>query len=126
MKRAPRSVHRYPRTARLNELIREIVAEEIERFDDARLEHIAITGVDVEPDLRHAKVWFDTFGGPDEDDVVVAALGEYRVRLQAAIGRQARAKRTPLLAFGPDFAIRAGERIDAVLREVEDGTDRSS
>ena len=82
--------------------------------------------VDVEPDLRHAKVWFDTFGGPDEDDVVVAALGEYRVRLQAAIGRQARAKRTPLLAFGPDFAIRAGERIDAVLREVEDGTDRSS
>ena len=124
MKRAPRSVHRYPRTARLNELIREIVADELERIGDEHLEHIAITAVEVEADLRHAVVWFDTFGGPDEDDTVLAALAEYRVRLQGAIGRQARAKRTPLLAFRPDLAIRSGERIDAVLRDVEEHDDR--
>ena len=33
----------YPRTARLNELLREIVAEELERIDDERLELVAIT-----------------------------------------------------------------------------------
>lgn len=126
MKRAPKSVHRYPRTARLNELIREIVADELERIGDDNLEHIAITGVDVEADLRSAVVWFDTFGGPDEDDMVIATLGEYRVRMQSAIGRQARAKRTPLLSFRPDVAIRAGERIDAVLRDAEERDDRPS
>ena len=41
---------RYPRTARVNELVREVVAEELERIDDERLELVTVTGVDVEPD----------------------------------------------------------------------------
>ena len=45
---------RYPRTARLNELVREIVAEEIERIDDERLGFFTVTAVEVEPGLEHA------------------------------------------------------------------------
>ena len=47
---------RYPRTARLNELVREIVAEEIERIDDERLGFFTVTAVEVDPGLEHAKV----------------------------------------------------------------------
>lgn len=106
----------YPRTARLNELFREIVADALELVDDERLELVTVTAVEVEPDLRHAVVYYDSLQGEEGDAVVVEALGEVRVRLQAAIGRQARTKRVPELAFRPDPAVRVGERIERILR----------
>lgn len=113
----------YPRTARLNELIREIVAGELERMDDERLSMVTVTAVSVEPDMRHATVWFDSLEGEDADEVTVVALEESRVRMQAAIGRQARTKRVPQLRFVPDPAVRAGEHIDSILRDIEPGGD---
>ncbi|HMK11588.1 MAG TPA: 30S ribosome-binding factor RbfA [Acidimicrobiales bacterium] len=111
------STRQYPRTLRVNELVREIAAEEIERYDDERLELIAITSVEVDPDLRHAVVWFDTRMGEAHDDEALEALNEARIAIQAAIARQARMKRTPTLTFRPDTGIRTGERVDEILRE---------
>ena len=118
--RRPRAqpTRQYPRTLRVNELVREIAAEEIERLDDERLELVAITSVEVDPDLRRAVVWFDSLLGEAKDDEVLEALGDARVAIQAAIGRQARLKRTPMLTFKPDTGVRTGERIDEILREL--------
>ncbi|CAN5810970.1 ribosome-binding factor A [soil metagenome] len=112
------SSHRYPRTARLNELLRQIVADELERLADDRLELVTVTGVSCAPDLRQATVYLDTPEGPESDDVVLEALGELRHRLQAAVARQARVKRTPELSFVPDPAIREATRIEEVLRGI--------
>lgn len=108
---------RYPRSARVGETLREIVAEELVKIGDERLEFVSVTGIDVDNELNRAHVYFDTLGGPDDDDEIIEALGEHRIALQAAIGRQIRAKKTPILDFRPDAAIRAAERIDTVLRE---------
>lgn len=108
----------YPRTARVNELLREILGDELERIDDNRLELVTVTGVAVDPDLRHATVFYDSLQGAEGDPVVLEALGEVRYRLQRAVGRQARLKRTPELAFEPDPAVRAAQRVDEVLRAV--------
>jgi ribosome-binding factor A len=116
-RRRVQTPRQYPRTARINELVREIAAEEIERIDDERLELVAITSVDVESDLRHAVVWFDSLRGEADDEAVLEAFGDARVALQAAIGRQARLKRTPTLSFKPDPAIRTGERVEQIIRE---------
>lgn len=105
----------YPRTARLNELLREILADELERSDDDRLEMVTVTAVEIEGDLRHAVVFFDSLEGEDGDEAVLEALGEVRWRLQGAIGRQARMKRTPELSFRPDPAVREGARIESLL-----------
>jgi ribosome-binding factor A len=109
----------YPRTARLNELLREILADELERIDDDRLPLATVVSVEVEPDLRRATVFYDNLDGPEGDEETLEALGEVRVRLQAAIGRQARVKRTPELTFRPDPSVRSGERIDELLRDIE-------
>ena len=114
----PQPARQYPRAYRVNELVREITAEELERIADERLELVAITSVEVDRDLRHAVVWFDTFLGEATDDEALEALGEARVAIQAAIGRQARLKRTPTLTFKPDTGIRTGERVDEILREL--------
>jgi ribosome-binding factor A len=106
---------RYPRTARVNELVREVVAEERERIGDERLELVTVTGVDVEPDLRRAVVWFTSL-----TESVDEILAEHRIRLQAAIGRQVRMKRTPELTFRPDPAIVTGRRVEDILRKLQD------
>ena len=111
---------KYPRMARVNELIREIVGDALERLDDDRLELVTITAVDCEPDLRHAKVYVDSLGGPEDDEALLEALGEVRPRLQSAIAAQARLKRTPELAFLPDPVVRSADRIEEVLRGLDE------
>ena len=115
----------YPRTARLNRLLQEIVADALETMDDERLELVTVTAVEVEPDLRHAVVYYDSLQGEAGDDEVLEALQDQRVRLQAAIGREARIKRTPELAFRPDRGVREGNRIDRILRDLEPGDEPS-
>ena len=112
-----RRVHRYPRAARVNEVLREVLAEELERLSDAdeRLGLLTITAVDCEPDLRHAKVLLASVSEPAQ-----TALEEDRVRLQAAVARQLRLKRTPQLSFEVDPAITTGARIEDILRGLHD------
>lgn len=112
----------YPRTARLNELLREILADELERLDDDRLQLLTITAVDIEGDLARAEVFYDSMSGEEGDEEVLEALGEIRWKLQRAIGREARMKRTPELSFAPDPAVRAGARIDELLTVLPEPT----
>jgi ribosome-binding factor A len=116
------TARQYPRTARLNELLREILGEELERLDDERLEMVTITSVDIEGDLRKAFVFYDSLQGEDGDEEILVALGELRWRLQSAIGRQARIKHTPELVFAPDLAVRTGARIESLLAELPEPT----
>jgi ribosome-binding factor A len=110
------SRRQYPRTARLGELVREIIADELERIDDDRLVLVSITSVDVDREIRTAKVYVSSL--PDE---VAEALAQHRVRLQAAIGRQARMRRTPELSFRADSGVADGSRVDEILRGLQSG-----
>ena len=114
---APRGGHRYPRSARVGQTLREIIADELVRIDDDRLALVTITGIDVDDELNRAIVMFDSFDGESADDAVVEALASHRVRLQKAIGSQVRARKTPILEFRPDEVLRSAERIDQILRE---------
>jgi ribosome-binding factor A len=113
------STHRYPRTARLNESLREVIAEELIRIDDERLSLVAITAIDVDSEMNRAVVFYDSLVGPEGDDEITAALAQYRVRIQSAVGRQVRAKKTPILSFRPDDAIRAALRIEEILHDKD-------
>ena len=107
-----------PRTARLGELLREVVAEELERIDDPRLVLVSITSVEVDADLNRAIVSYDSLAGEAGDAEILQALAARRVRLQAAVGRQIHARKTPVLQFRPDEVIRHAERIEQILRDV--------
>lgn len=107
---------RYPREARLGETVRQVVAEELLQIDDERLALVAITGVEVDREMTRGTVWFDSMRGDEGDAEILEAFAEHRRRLQAAIATQVQARRTPVLAFKPDEAIRSAERIDELLR----------
>ena len=106
---------RYPRTARINHVIQEVVADELERIDDDALGLLTVTGVKVDPDLRHAVVWISSLS-PDGEEL----LAKHRVRLQAAVARQMRLKRTPELRFRADPAIQTAQRVEDILRGLEE------
>ena len=106
----------YPRIARVNTLVQEILAEELERIDDDRLQLVTITSVSVDGDLSRAAVYYDHSRGDDGDAEIQAAFAELRPRLQAAVGRQTHIKRTPELRFEFDGVLRDALRIEEVLR----------
>jgi ribosome-binding factor A len=108
---------RQPRRARLNELLREVVGEELLRIADERLELVSVTAIDVDNDLNRAIVYFDSLTGEAGDARVLEALGEHRRALQRAIGHQVHARKTPVLEFRPDDVIRSAERIERILRD---------
>jgi ribosome-binding factor A len=97
--------------------LREIIADELVRIDDERLEFVTVTGIEVDDELNRAHVFFDSLEGEDGDEEIIAALMRHRIRLQGAIASQIRTKKTPILDFRPDVALRSAERIDDILRE---------
>jgi ribosome-binding factor A len=107
------SNERYPRMARVNELCREILADELELIEDERLELVTIINVDVDPDLRRARVDFSSLGEAEDD--AAEALEEHRHRLQTAIAKQARLRNTPELRFAVDTVIEYAARIEELL-----------
>jgi ribosome-binding factor A len=116
----PTGRRQYPRVARINELVREILAEELELMadEDERLDLVTVTGVEAESDLRRATVFFSA-----RHEGAGEALLEHRVKLQAAIARQARFKRTPQLAFVEDHGVASGWRIEGILKEIKEHED---
>jgi ribosome-binding factor A len=107
------SNERYPRMARVNELCREILADELELIEDERLELVTIINVDVDPDLRRARIDFSSLG--EGEDEAAEALEEHRHRLQTAIAKQARLRNTPELRFAVDTVIEYAARIEELL-----------
>jgi len=120
------SSHGYPRTARLSEVLREVIGDELTRIDDERLDLVTITAIDVDPEMNRAIVYFDSMFGEEGDEGVILALNEFRPRMQASINRQMHARKTPILSFRPDEVIRSAARIEELLRKKPDIAPSSS
>ena len=110
---------RVARTARLSETLREVIADELAKIDDDRLGFVTITSVDVDSEMNRGIVFYDSMQGAEGDEQILEALNDHRKRLQSVIADQVRARRTPVLQFRPDDAIRAAQRIDEVFHQDE-------
>ena len=130
---------RYPRMARVNEVVREAIGDELERLSDPRLGLVTVTGVDVTADLRQATVYYSALGRADKRGTGVvpelepeqrvatqAALDAAAPHLRASLGRQVRLKYTPELNFREDPSIAAGDRIEAIIRDLHRGEETDS
>jgi len=111
----------YPRTARLNALLTEIIAGHFERVDHDDLGFVTITGAEVDADLNVCQVFVSTLADPDpeQDDIVLDALADERRNVQRAIANQAKLRKTPEVVFAFDPAVRAGAKIDSILATLD-------
>ena len=109
---------RYPRTARINEVVLETLADEVERLSDPRLGFVTLTGVEVSPDLRHATVFYSVLGPEEQHEETEQALRRAGSHLRAVLGREVRLKYLPELRFREDPAIAQGQRVEEIIREL--------
>lgn len=106
------------RSSRLNELLREIIAEELTKIDDERLDWVSVTHVRTDRSLDRAVVSFTAaLGDIDDEFALVDVFEEHRKRLQGAIGRQTSLRRTPPLSFEPDLHLRNASRIEDLIAD---------
>jgi ribosome-binding factor A len=109
----------YPRALRVNQVLRQVVAEELERLADAdELPMVTVTSVEVAADMRSAVVFLASL-----DDATADALEGRRGHLQHLIGTQMTMKRTPRLSFRADPAIATGSRVEELLRGLHAESD---
>jgi ribosome-binding factor A len=102
---------------RINQVLRQVVAEELERLADAdEVPMLTVTSVEVAPDMRNAVVYMASL-----DDAAAEVLEERRPHLQRLIGTQMTMKRTPRLRFQADPAIATGSRVEELLRGLHEG-----
>jgi ribosome-binding factor A len=117
MARRPSNRQQFHRTDRISEVVREVVATELERLDDERLDLVTVTAVDVDADLNTAKVYYSALTAEARDglDEVVEALEEARWPIQRRVNATVRARKTPQISFLPDDVLRSALRIEDLL-----------
>ena len=108
-----------PRMRKVNELLREVIAEEVVRLKDPRIGFVTITGVDTAPDLRNATVFCSVMGSDEEREVTKEALQHAAPHIQHAISGQVRLKYLPRLRFELDAALAQGQRIEELLQQED-------
>lgn len=119
---APRQ---FSRTDRVGELLREIVASELERIGDERLEMVTITAVDVDGSLETADVFYSAMSAEEDGraEEVAEALDEQRWKVQQLVNREVQTRRTPQIRFRPDTVLSSALRIEEILRDIGEQDD---
>ncbi len=108
------------RLSRVSEEFREILAEEIPKLKDPRVGFVTVTGVRVTHDLRLARVSYTAMGDESDRRATAAALRSARGHLRRVIGHQVRMKVLPDLEFEEDDAGAAADRIESLLRSLNE------
>ena len=112
-----------PRMRKVNELVREVVADAVVDLKDPRIGFLTITGARTSPDLRHAVVYYSVMGTDDEKAETAEALARRTPRIQSVLGSETRLRYTPKLTFEVDPSIDEGIRISQILSDLADESD---
>ena len=109
------------RQERVNDLLREVVAEIIAReLKDPRLQAdlISVTEVTTSADLQHARVLVSVLGSESQRDAVVTALNHSRNFVQRQLRPHLSMKSIPQLQFQRDDRIEEDRRILDLLDRI--------
>jgi ribosome-binding factor A len=111
------------RMRRVNESVRQVLAEALVELQDPRIGLVTVTGVETSTDLRHATVYVSVLGSEKKRAASLRGLEAAHGLLQARLGRELRMKRTPQLAFEYDPSVERGVRMTQLIDELAPGDD---
>ena len=103
---------------RVNESVREVIAEGLGELKDPRIGLVTVTAVVVTPDLGEARVFVSVLGSARKREATLAGLGSARGVLQAKINRQLSLRRTPTLTFAYDDSVERGVRMTKLIDDL--------
>jgi ribosome-binding factor A len=106
------------RMRRVNESVRNVVAEGLGELKDPRIGMVTVTGVVVSPDLGEARVYVSVIGNEKKRAATLSGLESARGVLQAKINRELHLRRTPTLTFAYDESVERGVRMTKLIDEL--------
>jgi ribosome-binding factor A len=106
------------RMRRVNEAIREALAEALVELKDPRIGFVTITAVKTSTDLRQARVYVSVLGNERKREKTIAGLQSAHGVLQGKLADELRMKRTPQLTFEYDPTVEQGVRMSQLIDEL--------
>ena len=106
------------RMRRVNESVRQVLAEALPELKDPRIGLVTVTGVVTAPDLRHATVYVSVLGNEKKRTATLRGLEAAHGLLQSRLARQLRMKRTPQLTFEYDPSVERGVRMSQLIDDL--------
>ena len=109
-----------PRVQRVADQIQIELSDIIHRrLKDPRRGFITLTGVDLTPDLKVARVYVSAL---EAEDLVqgLATLKRAKGFLRHQLGQRVRLRHVPELSFFADQSVKEGQRIEELLRELHE------
>ena len=111
------------RQARLQDQIREEVAEMIElELKDPRIDLASVTQVDLSPDLHSAHVWVSVDGEAEVQQSTLEGLASATGYLRHELSVRLRLRRVPELTFMLDHSAEDMHRIETLLDQANKST----
>jgi ribosome-binding factor A len=111
--------------------VAEAVREEVATFlaegvkDPRIVGFVTVTGVEITPDLRHAKVFVSVMGSDAEKQATFEGLASTASHLRARVAQALRLRVAPELQFREDDSIARAARIESLLAEIRDTSTKS-
>lgn len=94
-----------------------LIAREVH---DPGIGFVTLTRVQVSPDLQVARVYFTAFGDEKARQDSAKALDRATPFLRRQIGARLRLRRTPELKFTYDESIAGQDRVEQLLKEIQE------
>ena len=112
----------HDRIARVNEIMKREIADIIEKRGIGRGgELVSVTKVHTSDSLRNAAVYVSIFGAKGERvQEILRELAKLRPEIQHNVSRHVILKYTPVLHFIHDTNLEEGDRVLALIREMEE------
>ena len=103
------------RMRRVNEVLREVLAEGVDALGDPGLGFVTITSVRATPDVSKARVYVSVLGSERRRARSLRALERAHGVLQSRIARELHLKRTPQLSFHYDETLDQAMRLNEIM-----------
>lgn len=87
---------------------------------DPRIGFLTVTHVEVTGDLQQAKVYISVLGNEEEKENTLKAIEKASGFIRSEVGRRIRLRHTPELIFLFDESIEYGNRIERLLKELNE------
>jgi ribosome-binding factor A len=108
------------RHERVRELLKRAIGEAVRReFNVSDVGLITVNDVDAAGDLKSAVVYVSVLGNPTQQKRALEALEQHRIRIQGLVAHSVVLKYTPTLKFVADDSIVRGNKVLAIIEDLE-------
>lgn len=93
------------------------------KLKDPRVGFVTVTDVEVTGDLQQATVYISVLGDETQRENTLKGLAKAKGFIRSEIGSRIRLRKTPDLVFEFDESIDYGNRIETLLKSVNESSD---